>query len=76
MPDVEIEYCVPCSLLEPAQRAQEALLTTFGQDLDGVRLKPGDGGVFKVRFDGDLIWDENVADLDVQDLKARVGHRL
>lgn len=76
MPEVEIEYCVPCSLLSPALRAQETLLTEFGQDLDGVRLKTGDGGVFKVRMDGDLIWDENVAQLDLDDLKQRVHRRL
>lgn len=59
MTEVNIEYCVPCGLLDPAVETQEALLEEFGRDLDGVRLQPGHGGVFKVHADGDLVWDKD-----------------
>ena len=53
---VEIEYCTQCRwLLRAAWMAQE-LLTTFEQDLAGVTLVPGTGGVFEVRLDGAVIF--------------------
>lgn len=69
MTEVNIEYCVPCGLLEYASETQESLLEEFGQDLDGVRLQPGHGGVFKVHADDDLIWDKDDHDGDI-DLEA------
>ncbi|MFB6304151.1 MAG: SelT/SelW/SelH family protein [Haloferacaceae archaeon] len=59
MTTVEIEYCVPCGLLEHAVDVQRRLLETHGRELDGVRLIPGHGGVFRVRADGDLVWDKD-----------------
>jgi selenoprotein W-related protein len=47
MTEVNIEYCVPCGLREYAVETQETLLDEFGRDLDGVRLQPGHGGVFR-----------------------------
>lgn len=69
MTAVNIEYCVPCGLLENAIETQETLLEEFGQDLDGVRLQPGHGGVFKVYADDDLIWDKDDYDGTI-DLEA------
>lgn len=55
-PRVEIEYCTQCRwLLRAAWLAQE-LLTTFEQELGGVSLVPGTGGVFDVRVDRQLVW--------------------
>ena len=69
MTTVEIEYCVPCGLLDPAVETQRELLETFGRDLDGVRLATGHGGVFKVSVDDELVFDKaehgNEIDLDV-----------
>ncbi|QIO23030.1 SelT/SelW/SelH family protein [Haloarcula sp. JP-L23] len=78
MTSVEIEYCVPCGLLEPAVEAQTRLLNEFGQELDGVTLTPGHGGVFIVRADGETVWDKGVhgADLDLELLVEAVGDRL
>jgi selenoprotein W-related protein len=59
MPEVEIEYCVPCGLLDIALETQHALLEEYGQDIDAVTLKPGHGGVFKVQIDGDLVFDKH-----------------
>lgn len=58
MVSVEIEYCVPCGHLAQAQQLQEQILETYGQSVDGVRLKTGDGGVFQVSVDGELIFDK------------------
>lgn len=68
MTAVEIEYCVPCGLLDPAIKTQTRLLNEFGQNLDGVTLTPGHGGVFIVTADGETIWNKDVhgADLDVE----------
>jgi selenoprotein W-related protein len=62
---VEIEYCVLCGHLDRAIDTQRAILEEFGQRLDGVRLKTGDGGVFTIRVDGEQIYDKTQAfDLD------------
>lgn len=65
---VEIEYCVPCGLLDPAVRTQRELLDEFGGDIDSVRLRTGHGGVFKVAVDDELVFDKadhgNEIDLD------------
>jgi selenoprotein W-related protein len=54
---VEITYCTQCHwLLRAAWLAQE-LLTTFEQDLAGVNLMPGTGGIFEVRLNGALIFN-------------------
>src|SRR6185295_15583175 len=56
LPVVEIEYCRQCRwLLRAAWMAQE-LLTTFEDELGGVTLVPGTGGVFIVRVEGATIW--------------------
>lgn len=59
MTAIEIEYCVPCGLLDYALETQHVLLEEYGRDIDGVTLKPGQGGVFKVRVDDELVFDKN-----------------
>ncbi len=76
MTSVEIEYCVPCGHLNAAIDTQKALLTEFGQQLDGVRLKTGHGGVFKVRVDGEQIFDKTTDGYDIDAIKESVRHRL
>jgi selenoprotein W-related protein len=58
---VEIQYCTQCRwLLRAAWLAQE-LLTTFEQDLTGVNLLPGTGGIFEVRLNGAVIFNRKDA---------------
>ena len=53
---VEIDYCTQCRwLLRAAWLAQE-LLSTFEAEVDEVALRPGRGGVFEVRVDGETVW--------------------
>ena len=59
MASVEIEYCVPCGLLDPAVTTQRELLEKFGRDLDSVQLTPGHGGVFEVSVDDELVFDKD-----------------
>ncbi|MFQ5974296.1 MAG: SelT/SelW/SelH family protein [Alphaproteobacteria bacterium] len=74
LPKVEIQYCRQCRwMLRAAWMAQE-LLTTFEEDLGGVTLVPGTGGVFEVRVDGTVVWsrkDERRFP-DIKELKQRV----
>jgi selenoprotein W-related protein len=58
---LEIEYCTQCRwLLRAAWLAQE-LLTTFENDLAGVNLMPGTGGVLDVRLNGALLFSRKQA---------------
>ncbi|MFB6146492.1 MAG: SelT/SelW/SelH family protein [Halobacteriaceae archaeon] len=76
MTDVEIEYCVPCGHLDRAQDLQRELLSEFGQRINGVRLKTGDGGVFVVRADGEPIYDKSEdGDLNVETIKDQIRTR-
>ena len=76
MTRVEIEYCVPCGLLERAEDVQHALLSEHGQRLDAVALKTGDDGVFEVRVDGKDVYDKDADEFDVDVISERVGARL
>ena len=65
MTTVEIEYCVPCGMLDRAQNAQAAVLERYGQEVDRVALVTGDDGVFEVRADGDVVFDKESDEFDV-----------
>ena len=75
---VEIVYCTRCRwLLRAAWMAQE-LLTTFEQDIAELALKPGTGGVFEVRADGELVWSRAREGRfpEIAELKQRVRDRI
>ncbi|OVZ57449.1 SelT/selW/selH domain protein [Pigmentiphaga sp. NML080357] len=77
-PTISITYCTQCQwLLRAAWMAQE-LLSTFSTDLGQVALVPGTGGIFQIRYDGDLIWDRKADGgfPDAKALKQRVRDRL
>jgi len=78
MVTVEIEYCVPCGLLDLAIETQRRLLNSFGRDLDGVRLATGHGGVYRVAVDGETVWDtdEHDGQIDNDRIAERVGDRI
>ncbi|MEU2431606.1 SelT/SelW/SelH family protein [Streptomyces sp. NPDC007861] len=55
---MQIEYCTQCHWLPRAAWLAQELLGTFDRsELTEVGLKPGIGGVFVVRVDGDVVWD-------------------
>ncbi|WP_135829374.1 SelT/SelW/SelH family protein [Halorussus halobius] len=73
MTQVEIEYCVPCGMLDRAQDLQHALLDEYGERLDAVALVTGDGGVFEVRADGEQVFDKDADEYDVDAIVESVG---
>jgi selenoprotein W-related protein len=76
-PRVEITYCTQCRWLMRAAWMAQELLVTFEQDLDTVALKPGTGGVFEVRVDGDVVWSRAAEGRfpELKELKQRVRDR-
>jgi selenoprotein W-related protein len=54
-PRVEITYCTRCKFLLRAAWLAQELLATFESELSEVALRPGSGGIFEVRLDGDVI---------------------
>lgn len=77
-PIVTIEYCRQCRwLLRAAWMAQE-LLSTFEEELGGVTLVPGTGGVFVVRVGGDTVWSRKDEGRfpEITELKQRVRDRV
>lgn len=76
MTQVEIEYCVPCGMLDRAQDVQHALLEEYGERLDSVALVTGDSGVFEVRADGEQIFDKEEDEFDVDAIVASVGENV
>lgn len=60
-------------MLRAAWMAEE-LLTTFEEELGGVTLVPGTGGVFIVRVEGEVIWSRKEQERfpDITELKQLV----
>ena len=52
---VAITYCTRCKFLLRAAWLAQELLTTFESELSEVALRPGSGGIFEVRLDGEVI---------------------
>ncbi|MFC6754819.1 SelT/SelW/SelH family protein [Halorubrum tibetense] len=65
MTRVEVEYCVPCGMLNRAQDISGAVLEQFGEGVDEVALVTGDDGVFVVRVDDEVVFDKTEDDYDV-----------
>lgn len=76
MSEVQIEYCVECGLLPKAEEAEHAVLSTYGQKVGGLRLKPGHGGVFKVSVDDSVVYDKSDEGYDLSSIVDRVGSHL
>jgi selenoprotein W-related protein len=76
MSTIEIEYCVPCGFLERAEEIQHALLEQFGNRLDRVALVTGDHGVLTVAVDGDVVWDKEEDEYDIDAITRRVRESL
>ena len=65
MTRVEVEYCVPCGMLNRAQDVAGAVLRQFGERVDEVALVTGDDGVFVVRADDEVVFDKTDDEFDV-----------
>jgi selenoprotein W-related protein len=71
---VEIEYCRQCRWLLRAAWMGQELLQTFEDEIGGVTLVPGTGGIFTVKADGVLVWSlkEEGRFPEITELKRRV----
>lgn len=75
---IEIEYCTQCRwLLRAAWMAQE-LLQTFEQEIGGVTMIPGSGGIFEIRIGEEMIWSRNAQGRfpEIKELKRLVRDRV
>jgi len=55
-PALSIEYCTVCNFRGRATWLAQELLASLEQELGGVTLVPGRGGVFDVRLDGETVF--------------------
>jgi selenoprotein W-related protein len=71
---IEIEYCRQCRWMLRAAWMGQELLSTFEDEIGGVTLIPGTGGIFTVKADGRLIWSrkDEGGFPDITELKRRV----
>jgi selenoprotein W-related protein len=77
-PRVEIEYCSQCRFVLRACWLAQELLFTFAEELGEVALKPGRGGIFEVRADGETLWSKKQEGRfpDAKELKQRLRDRI
>mgnify|MGYP002063566400 FL=1 len=71
---ISIHYCNQCRwMLRAAWMAQE-LLTTFEEELSEVTLRPGTGGIYDIRLNGELVWSRKAEGRfpDIKELKQKV----
>jgi len=78
MPEVLIRYCLPCRYQPKAMQDADAILKEFGPELSGLRLVPGDHGVYDVEIDGHLVFslDQATRFPETQDLIRTIRKRL
>jgi selenoprotein W-related protein len=75
MTHVEIEYCVPCGFRDRALDVQQAILNGLEAELDSLALTMGDHGIFQVRADGDIIYDKDEGELNVDQIVRHIRER-
>ncbi len=58
---VEIEYCAQCRFILRASWMAQEILMTFPEEISALCLIPGEGGVFNVRLDGEVLFSRKQA---------------
>jgi len=78
MVEVTIAYCVPCRYQFKAIQDADAILKEFGERLTGLRLIPGNRGVYDVAVDGKPIFslDKTERFPETKDLIEGIRARL
>jgi selenoprotein W-related protein len=78
---VDIEYCVPCGYQNLAAWAVSEMFQAGGTDV-ALSLTPGDGGVFKIKFGDELVWDKKAMGgkspdiAQMKEIKAKLRNKL
>lgn len=76
MADVEIEYCSLCGTLSDAQTLGQELLDALGGQIDGVEVTNLKEHVFRVRVDGDVVYEDGDEEIAQGDIEEAVRKRL
>lgn len=56
MNKIDIKYCSKCRWSLRASWMAQEILSTFEEEVDGLSLLPGTGGIFEITVNGQLIW--------------------
>lgn len=77
-PVIRITYCTQCRWLLRAGWSAQELLVTFEDELGGVMLVPGTGGIFDVTIGEKVIWSrkEEGRFPELKELKQRVRDEI
>ena len=77
-PSISITYCTACNFLGRAAWLAQELLAAVADDVAGVTLIPGRGGIFEVRIDGQLLFSRKQAGRfpEPRDLKDALRAKL
>ena len=77
-PRIAITYCRQCNWMLRATWMAQELLSTFADGLGEVALVPATGGVFRIEYEGELVWERkrDGGFPDAKVLKQRVRDRL
>jgi selenoprotein W-related protein len=77
-PRISIEYCSRCRFILRATWMAQELLMTFSDEIGEVALIPGQGGVFDVRIDGEVVYSKSVHGRfpEASELKQLVRDRI
>ena len=75
---VEIEYCAQCRFILRAGWMAQELLLTFGSRLGEVALIPGEGGIFEVRLDDELLFSRKTSGRfpETREIKQMIRDRI
>ncbi|MFA5896446.1 MAG: Rdx family protein [Thermoplasmata archaeon] len=78
MAEVTIKYCLPCRYQFKAIQDADAILKEFGGRLSGLRLVPGDHGVYDVAVDGEVVFSLDKVERfpEVQELLEAIRRHL
>lgn len=73
-PVASITYCTQCRWLLRAGWTAQELLVTFEDELGGVTLVPGTGGIFEVTVDSVVVWSRKSEGRfpELKELKQRI----
>lgn len=75
---LEIEYCARCRFILRAGWMAQELLLTFGDRLGEVALVPGEGGIFEIRLDGEVLFSRKAAGRfpEAREIKQLIRDRI
>lgn len=75
---IKIHYCTGCRFVVRATWIAQELLFTFGERLTEVALVPGNGGIFRVELNDELLFDRKDHDRfpDPKELRQMIRDRI